>query len=109
LEVAQKAAQGFERIAVRQPLDAAAATYVDASVFRGQDHVGVAPEEGVPCPLLTALYRFQQEGVRAGPETEIRRQRRVQVCRQLREYGNEVPLPGELSELVARGRQRRNR
>ena len=68
----------------------------------------VAAEEGVTGPLLTALHGLQEEGVRAGTEAQVGRQRRVEVGRELSEYGNEVPFTGELSELVAPRGQRWN-
>ena len=101
LELAQQPPQRFERITVGKPLGTAAPPQRDPPVFRGQHHVGIAAEKRVARPLLAPLHRLEQEGIGAGPQPEIGRQRGVEVRRQLGEHGNEVSPSGELAKLVA--------
>jgi hypothetical protein len=70
--------------------------------------VWVAAEERVTRPLLAALDRLEQKRVRTGPQPEVGGERRVEVSRKLGKYGDEVSPFGELAELVARGRERRD-
>ena len=109
LELAEQPAQGFERITVGEPLGAPAAPHGDPPVFRRQHRVGIAAEERVARPLLTALDRLEEERVGARPEPQVRGQRRVEVGGELGEHGDEVASSGELVELVACRRQRRDR
>jgi hypothetical protein len=103
LDVAEKRSQRLERVAVRQALcPAVGVPERNAAVLRGQDEPGLGAEERIARPRLAAFDGLEQERVRAGAQTQVCRQRCVEVGGKLGEDRDDVAPARELAELVTR-------
>jgi hypothetical protein len=101
LEAPQEIADGVERIAVGQTHSMSVGVpQRDAAILRRQDELRLGTEERVACPRLPTFDRLEQERVRTGTQSQIGRQRRVEIRGKLGKDRNEITPRGELAELV---------
>src|SRR6185436_3208345 len=104
----EKLPDGGERITFRQPLGPAVAAEGEPPVLRGEDHQRIRAEERITRPDRTALDGFEQERVRAGPQTEIGRERRVEIGWELGKHGHKIAVCRESPKLLTARRKGRD-